>query len=178
MLFLLPQGAAMRPPPTCLPACLPASRFCSTENVRSLVARAAQACFLLRVLSEHNIGRLAARLDDGARQQLRALRFRWALVGDGARCARRAAAGRGAGQWAGGGSGRHAGHAGATPQASTTRARYLPCPSASSPAAAIPPQLALTALFLLLLLLLLLQGVGGWRGWRGPGHAAHFCVGG
>ncbi|PSC67210.1 nuclear pore complex NUP155 [Micractinium conductrix] len=55
-----------------------------TENVRSLVARAAQACFLLRVLSEHNIGRLAARLDDGARQQLRALRFReWVAGEDG-----------------------------------------------------------------------------------------------
>lgn len=28
---------------------------CSTEAVRVLVARAAQACFLLRVLAEHNL---------------------------------------------------------------------------------------------------------------------------
>jgi hypothetical protein len=50
----------------------------STEGVRSLAARAAQACFLLRVLTEHNIGRLAARLDEGPRTALRALRFRCA----------------------------------------------------------------------------------------------------
>lgn len=30
---------------------------CSTEAVRALVARAAQACFLLRVLAEHNLVR-------------------------------------------------------------------------------------------------------------------------
>lgn len=41
-----------------------------------LVARAAEACFLLRVLSEHNVGRLAARLEEGVRSQLRSLRFR------------------------------------------------------------------------------------------------------
>jgi nuclear pore complex protein Nup155 len=48
--------------------------------VRALVARAAEACFLLRVLSEHNIGRLAARMEEGYRAQLRALRFRCALL--------------------------------------------------------------------------------------------------
>lgn len=42
------------------------------------MARAAEACFLLRVLSEHNIGRLAARMEEGYRAQLRVLRFRCA----------------------------------------------------------------------------------------------------
>lgn len=59
------------------PASLP-DAWCSTEGVRALVGRTAQACFLLRVLAEHNIGRLAARLDDAARGQLRGLRFRCA----------------------------------------------------------------------------------------------------
>ncbi|KAI3427442.1 hypothetical protein D9Q98_010357 [Chlorella vulgaris] len=47
-----------------------------TEGVRGLAARAAEACFLLRVLTEHNLGRLAVRLEEAARGQLRALRFR------------------------------------------------------------------------------------------------------
>ncbi|EFN51092.1 hypothetical protein CHLNCDRAFT_141404 [Chlorella variabilis] len=55
-----------------------------TEGVRVLVARAAEACFLLRVLSEHNVGRLAARLEEGVRSQLRSLRFReWVASEDG-----------------------------------------------------------------------------------------------
>ncbi|PRW05942.1 nuclear pore complex Nup155 isoform B [Chlorella sorokiniana] len=55
-----------------------------TEAVRALVARAAQACFLLRVLAEHNLGRMAARLDEPARAQLRGLRFReWVASEDG-----------------------------------------------------------------------------------------------
>ncbi|KAL4426022.1 hypothetical protein ABPG75_010038 [Micractinium tetrahymenae] len=55
-----------------------------TEAVRALVARAAEACFLLRVLSEHNIGRLAVRMEEGFRSQLRALRFReWVSSEDG-----------------------------------------------------------------------------------------------
>lgn len=51
--------------------------ICRTEAVRALVARAAEACFLLRVLCEHNIGRLALRMEEGFRSQLRSLRFRW-----------------------------------------------------------------------------------------------------
>lgn len=42
------------------------------------MARAAEACFLLRVLCEHNVGRLAARMEEGTRAQLRGLRFRCA----------------------------------------------------------------------------------------------------
>jgi nuclear pore complex protein Nup155 len=54
------------------------------EGVRSLVGRAADACFLLRALAEHNLGRLAARLDDPGRAALRALRFRdWVASADG-----------------------------------------------------------------------------------------------
>ena len=34
---------------------VPGPLLCSTEAVRVLVARAAQACFLLRVLAEHNL---------------------------------------------------------------------------------------------------------------------------
>eukprot|EP00887_Chlorella_sp_A99_P007116 scaffold2.g7116.t1 len=45
-------------------------------GVRALVARAAESAFLLRVLVEHNIGRLAARMEESLRQQLRSLRFR------------------------------------------------------------------------------------------------------
>ncbi|KAL4425159.1 hypothetical protein ABPG77_008264 [Micractinium sp. CCAP 211/92] len=55
-----------------------------TEAVHALVARAAEACFLLRVLCEHNIGRLALRMEEGLRAQLRVLRFReWVSSEDG-----------------------------------------------------------------------------------------------
>lgn len=81
----------------------PGALLCSTEGVRALAARAAQACFLLRVLTEHNIGRLGARLDEGARAALRSLRFRCApracklasRLGCGSAGARRPARSRG-----------------------------------------------------------------------------------
>ncbi|CAL8471349.1 g10891 [Coccomyxa elongata] len=39
--------------------------------VRALVARAAEGCFLLRALGDHNLGRLAARCDDAGQRALR-----------------------------------------------------------------------------------------------------------
>jgi nuclear pore complex protein Nup155 len=55
-----------------------------TETMAALVARAADACFLLRALVEHNLSRLAARMDRSARAQLRGLRFRdWVSGEDG-----------------------------------------------------------------------------------------------
>eukprot|EP00889_Picochlorum_renovo_P004014 jgi/Picre1/31044/NNA_006401.t1 len=47
-----------------------------TEQVKALVSRVADGCFLLMVLSTHNISRLAARMESGARRILRSLRFR------------------------------------------------------------------------------------------------------
>jgi nuclear pore complex protein Nup155 len=53
-----------------------------TEGVKALVSRAADACFLLRALVEHNLSRLSARLEDSARASLRPLRFRDWVAGD------------------------------------------------------------------------------------------------
>jgi len=53
-----------------------------TEGVKALVSRAADACFLLRALVEHNLSRLSARLEDAARTSLRPLRFRDWVAGD------------------------------------------------------------------------------------------------
>ena len=54
------------------------------EAIQALVARTAQASFLLRVLTEHNLGRLAARAEDVHRNALRVLRFRdWAASEEG-----------------------------------------------------------------------------------------------
>ena len=39
--------------------------------LRGLVARAAEGAFLLRILSEHNLGRLAARCDEATQRALR-----------------------------------------------------------------------------------------------------------
>ena len=47
--------------------------------LRGLVARAAEGAFLLRILAEHNLGRLAARCDEATQRALRdggALRVR------------------------------------------------------------------------------------------------------
>ena len=55
-----------------------------TESVKALVARSADACFLLRALVEHNLSRLSARLEDSTRSSLRHLRFRdWVAGEDG-----------------------------------------------------------------------------------------------
>jgi nuclear pore complex protein Nup155 len=53
-----------------------------TESVKALVSRAADACFLLRALVEHNLSRLSARLEGSARASLRPLRFRDWVAGD------------------------------------------------------------------------------------------------
>lgn len=53
-----------------------------TDVVRALVTRAADACFLLRALVEHNLSRLTARMEDSARSQLRSLRFRDWVTGE------------------------------------------------------------------------------------------------
>lgn len=42
----------------------------------ALARRAAEACFLLRVLSESNLPRLASRCSDGTRGRLTSLKFR------------------------------------------------------------------------------------------------------
>lgn len=47
-----------------------------TEQVNALIARVADGCYLLMVLYTHNISRLAARLETGARRSVRSLRFR------------------------------------------------------------------------------------------------------
>lgn len=47
-----------------------------TEQVKALVSRVADGCFLLMVLSTHNVSRLAARMETGARRIVRSLRFR------------------------------------------------------------------------------------------------------
>ena len=47
------------------------------------MARAAEGAFLLRLLCDHNLGRLAARLPEGERGKLRGLRFRWGQRGWG-----------------------------------------------------------------------------------------------
>ena len=55
-----------------------------TEKLAALIARAADACFLFKVLIEHNISRLAARMDDAARARLKELKFRdWVTGEDG-----------------------------------------------------------------------------------------------
>ncbi|KAK9806121.1 hypothetical protein WJX72_002210 [[Myrmecia] bisecta] len=52
--------------------------------VRGLVARAAEACYLLHILSEHHMGRLAARMDDSWRARLRPLKLRdWVCSSEG-----------------------------------------------------------------------------------------------
>ena len=45
-------------------------------EMRAMVARYAEACFLLRTLGEHNVGRLAARLDEPTRERVRRLTLR------------------------------------------------------------------------------------------------------
>ena len=45
-------------------------------KMRAMVARYAEACFLLRTLGEHNVGRLAARLDEPTRERVRRLTLR------------------------------------------------------------------------------------------------------
>jgi nuclear pore complex protein Nup155 len=47
-----------------------------TEQVNALISRVADGCYLLMVLYTHNISRLAARLETGARRSVRSLRFR------------------------------------------------------------------------------------------------------
>jgi len=55
-----------------------------TEQVRSLVTRAADGCYLLVILVERNLSRLASRLETGARNSMRTLRFRdWISNQDG-----------------------------------------------------------------------------------------------
>lgn len=50
---------------------------CRVGAVRALVARAAEGCFLLQKLGDHNLGRLAARCDDATQRSLRdALKLR------------------------------------------------------------------------------------------------------
>ncbi len=44
---------------------------CRVAALRALVARAAEGAFLLRVLAEHNVGRLAARCDEATQRALR-----------------------------------------------------------------------------------------------------------
>lgn len=44
---------------------------CRVSGLRGLVTRAAEGAFLIRLLSEHNLGRLAARSDEGIRRALR-----------------------------------------------------------------------------------------------------------
>lgn len=53
--------------------------------MRALVARAAEGCFLLRALGDHNLGRLAARCDEGTQRILRdALKLRdWVCAANG-----------------------------------------------------------------------------------------------
>ena len=41
------------------------------SGLRALVTRAAEGTFLIRLLSEHNLGRLALRSDEGVRRTLR-----------------------------------------------------------------------------------------------------------
>jgi nuclear pore complex protein Nup155 len=54
------------------------------ETIRALVSRAAQGCFLLRVLSEHNLGRLAARAEESHRMALQSIKFRdWVASQEG-----------------------------------------------------------------------------------------------
>lgn len=54
------------------------------ETIRALISRASQACFLLRVLSEHNLGRLAARAEESHRMALQSIRFRdWVASQEG-----------------------------------------------------------------------------------------------
>lgn len=53
-----------------------------TESVKALVSRAADACFLLRALVEHNLSRLSARLEDSFRAALRPMRFRDWVAGE------------------------------------------------------------------------------------------------
>ena len=45
-------------------------------EMRAMVARYAEACFLLRTLGEHNVGRLAARLDEPTRERVHRLTLR------------------------------------------------------------------------------------------------------
>lgn len=49
---------------------------CRVGYVRSLVARSAEACFLLRTLSEHHMPRLVSRLDDAGQARLQPLKLR------------------------------------------------------------------------------------------------------
>jgi hypothetical protein len=56
--------------------------MCSTAAVRALASRAAQGLYLLRALAEHNLGRLAARLDPGPRASLGSLRLREWVTGE------------------------------------------------------------------------------------------------
>ncbi|KAL6782830.1 NUP155 [Auxenochlorella protothecoides x Auxenochlorella symbiontica] len=51
-------------------------------GVAALLSRAAQACFLLRTLGEHNLGRLVARAPD-LRADLEGLKFRELVAGEG-----------------------------------------------------------------------------------------------
>ena len=43
---------------------------CRVSGLRALVTRAAEGTFLIRLLCEHNLGRLAARSDEGVRRAL------------------------------------------------------------------------------------------------------------
>lgn len=53
-----------------------ATPACSrTGAIRAMAARAAEACFLLRVLGEHSIGRLAARLEEATRERVKRVRL-------------------------------------------------------------------------------------------------------
>lgn len=42
---------------------------CRVKKISGLLARTGQACFLLRMLSIHNLRRLSARLDDSWRRK-------------------------------------------------------------------------------------------------------------
>lgn len=61
------------------------SPACRVGAVRALVARAAEGCFLLRTLGDHNLGRLAARCDDSTQRSLRdGLKLRdWVTAANG-----------------------------------------------------------------------------------------------
>ena len=59
---------------------LSSQELARTAELRAMVARFAEACFLLRTLGEHNVGRLAARLDDATRERVRRLTLRQLAV--------------------------------------------------------------------------------------------------
>lgn len=55
--------------------------FPRDSGVLALARRAAEACFLLRVLSESNLPRLASRCSEGTRSRLLGLKFRDLVTG-------------------------------------------------------------------------------------------------